>query len=601
MLEKNLSEIAKYNPALAQAIANHKIIGSYGFELAKSGDVVLLYESLPFHSLDDPQQEALITFNNLQTIDKSTITLVYGLGLGYLFKRVYLSSQGRILIYEPNLDILRITLENVDFSLELADDRVMLLNKKEDIEPAFSKYYLSNDPVNMCFSEVYKKLFPDRIQEISQELSFMKGHYNNNYFTLFNASKEWVDMSLSNFNNIISSQYIDCLKNKFKDIPALIVSAGPSLLKNVAQINELKGKAVILAVGSAVRILEKNNVIPDFSLYIDVSERITPQLDGVKNLNNINFIVQPYTHNKIYESESKRKFLYLPSNDSFSNWISKTLKLDNSDYFNRGTVSVSALYSAINFGCNPIIITGQDLAYTLEGTTYADSDITVYYEDEKLTTKGLNGENLPTNSSFLMFQRYFENIARDLNGSPRLINCTEGGAFIKGMEHMPLKEAANIISNASVNVEHIITQTEDTYNNPLSSGKLQLVNSLKGNYSSLSKLVVTVKKSQSLSNKITRELNKPDINKNHIINNLKSLFENNGKMDNIINNELPLFSPLIQEASYAFQQGYGRYKSMQTLVEIKSYLELTDNYYEAILKEVPGLNQKLESILKVKK
>ena len=134
MFEKNICHIEKYNQGLANTLRNHNIVGNYTFDAAKSGDIVLIYENLPFHSMDDPQQEALATYDNLQNTSKSAITTVFGLGLGYLFKRVYLSSKGRIILFEPNLDILKITLESVDFSAELADERVMLLTDKADLD-----------------------------------------------------------------------------------------------------------------------------------------------------------------------------------------------------------------------------------------------------------------------------------------------------------------------------------------------------------------------------------------------------------------------------------------------------------------------------------
>lgn len=600
MLEKNLIHIAKYNPELAEKIKNHNVIGNFGFDQAQSGDIVLFYENIPFHSMEDPQQEAMQTFNNLTDTGRSAIHIIFGLGLGYLFKRIYLSSEGRLVVFEPNLDILRITLENVDFSTELADSRVMILQCKEELEVAFQKFYLKDDPVNMCFSSIYKALFPDLIQSISQELGFLKGAYNNNYYTLFQTSKLWLEMALNNYNDVINQQYVDCLKDKFKGIPAIIASAGPSLLKNIEQLEKYQDQVVLFSVGASLRLVkEVYEIKPNFSVFIDVSAKTAAQLDGVKNLDEINFITQPSTYKKFYEVTPKRNFIYLPVNDFFSKWMADRLKLDISNCFNRGTVTITAFYNAMYFGCDPIILMGQDLAYANDGKEYADEKIKSYYDPEDIKVSGWNGEMLQTNSSFLMFKRYYENIAKEFNKKVRIINCSEGGAFIEGVEHMTFSQACQFIPDKDVDVEAIISQAETDYINPLRAGKLNITNALKKNYNSIPKLLNTTKKAVSLIEKIEKEFTRHQINKTYILNSFKELYENNGKIDRIINEDCPLLNAYIQQESYSFKQNYNRYKAMNTTEDMKLYLDLSKAYYEAIIKNTSILSKLLAETLKV--
>jgi hypothetical protein len=51
------------------------------------------------------------------------------------------------------------------------------------------------------------------------------------------------------------------------------------------------------------------------------------------------------------------------------------------------------------------------------------------------------GGTVPTSASFAAFLTWFEACAAELAGRVRLLNCTEGGALIRGMEHVPLAEA----------------------------------------------------------------------------------------------------------------------------------------------------------------
>lgn len=601
MLEKNIIHIARYNADLAEAIRRHKIIGNYGFDVAKSGDVVLLYENLPMHSMDDPQKEASDIFNKLSEVNRSVIHLVFGLGLGYLFKRVHLSSKGRIVIYEPNLDILRITLENVDFSSELADERVMVLTRKEELESVFKRYYLYEDPINMCFLPVYKALFPDRIKDISDELAFLKGYFNNNFYTLFETSQAWLEMSLINLNYTFNSTYIDCLKDKFKGKPAIITAAGPSLLKNIEQLKEYENRAVIFSVGAALRTVKQTyNIKPGFAVFIDV--RPNYQLNGVDNLEDVNFILQPSVYKSFNECPAKRRFVYLPINDMFSQWLAEKLKLDITHYYNRGTVAISAFYAAYNFGCNPIIFMGQDLAYARDGRVYANDNLPNIFKDtQKLEVPAWDGGTVTTNPDYAVFIRYFNNLAMEFGKQVRIINATEGGAYISGLEHMSFKEAASLIPDEVFDVDSIITEAEQNYQNPFKTGKMTVFNILKENHNQLSKLIATVKQSQNLLSKIKREMDRTSINKNYLLNKFQELYANNGRIDKIINEKCSLLNCLIQKESHAFQQGYGRFKMMNSIEDVKEYLVLTENYYDSILNKIPILTNHLENILKVHK
>lgn len=616
MLDNNLKYIARYNPKLAETIKYHKVLGNVGFVQAQSGDYVLTYNNIPFHSMEDPQKEASDTFGNINNTNHSAIHVIFGLGLGYVLKRLYLSSKGRILIVEPNMDILRVTLEAVDFSVELADDRVMLLDiplvqqdnlisitskARENLEAAFKKYYIYEDPVNLSFLPVYKTIYPDVIASLSDELAFMKGYFNNNYYTLYEASQDWLNMSLINFNYLLDSMYIDCLKDKFKNIPAIIVSAGPSLVKNIEQLKEFQDRALIFAVSSSLRKLKEGyNIIPQFATFIDSSEELLPLIDGVSDLEKINFIYQPSTYNGIYKLNTKRSLVYLPNNDFFSNWVAKILKINNQNYRNRGTVSITAFSAAQNFGCNPVIYVGQDLAYTNEGQVYADEEIKVLYDKRNmLCVPGWDGKAVQTNSSYAIFIRYFENLAKEFP-DVKIINATEGGAFIRGIEHMSFKEASKLIPETKIDVEAIISQAESEYLNPFKSSKVPMLNAIKGNYSAISKLLTIVKKARTLCTNIEREMEKANINKTHVLKIFNDLYELNGKLDRVINEDCTLITCYIQKECYAFSQEFERIKDFNNFESIKLYIDLAKAYYDAIDRGVPNLSEKLENILKVK-
>ncbi|GBF23500.1 hypothetical protein tpqmel_0904 [Candidatus Gastranaerophilus sp. (ex Termes propinquus)] len=229
--------------------------------------------------------------------------------------------------------------------------------------------------------------------------------------------------------------------------------------------------------------LLENNIVPDFLCVIEPLNT-QGQLEGL-DLSNINLVLEPYTHPNIWRDSAKNKFLF-PSHGNFlNNWLSKALGLSNEGLFSEGTVSYCALQCAKLFGCNPIILTGQDLAYTdsrcyAKGSAYEElaceinpetgkyhifprdmekykkellgenspktpqeqEDTVKYYlnflNKNLLTVSGQNGEPIPTQTGYALFIKHFEVFAR-ANSHLELINTSLGGAQINGYKNMPLE------------------------------------------------------------------------------------------------------------------------------------------------------------------
>jgi|GEM_PF-846511 len=363
VLEKNLEQISRYNEKLAKKIAELNQL-KYGFELleAKSGDANLLYNDILLHDNIDPQEEAYNIFRSLPDNSKSTINVLFGLGLGYVFKRFALSCKGKIILLEPNLDVLRITLELVDMSEELAKDGIIVVDSIGDLETYFEKVYFAEAKVNLKYLSSYARLNPEIFSELEQKVEFIKGLYEHNYNNLFRQGVEWTAAGILNIPHVLSHYELEPLRNKFADKPAVIISAGPSLDENIDILKEYQDKAVIFCVGTALKTAVKHGIKPNFLTVVETHD-CSSQAAGV-DTSGMNMILMPFTHSKFHELKTKRKFNFYAKNDFTVAWLAKHLNISLDDYYSKGTVSMCALYSARILGCNPVILIGQDLAYT---------------------------------------------------------------------------------------------------------------------------------------------------------------------------------------------------------------------------------------------
>jgi len=82
----------------------------------------------------------------------------------------------------------------------------------------------------------------------------------------------------------LNSPNVGIFFDKFKDVPIIIVSTGPSLDKNIDLLKEAKGRALIISAGSALRPLLMRNIKPDFFAIIDPQDITYNQIKGYENI-----------------------------------------------------------------------------------------------------------------------------------------------------------------------------------------------------------------------------------------------------------------------------------------------------------------------------
>lgn len=527
VLEKNLEQISRYNNKLSAKIAElSQLENSFELLEAKSGDVNLLYNNILLHDPVDPQEEAYNIFHNLSDNSKSSINVLFGLGLGYVFTRFVLSSPGKIIVFEPNIDILRITFEVADLSEYLAKDNVLIVDSIGDLEKYIEKFYFSDAKINLVshkhdgyksnFLSSYANLNSEILAEILQKIEYIKGLYQNNYNNLFRNCISWTIAGVHNLPDVMEHNELESLRDKFSGKPAIIISAGPSLNKNIDLLKEYQDQAVIFCVGTALKTAVKHDIRPDFLTIVEHND-CTSQVAGI-DTSDMNMILMPFTHEKFHKLKTKRKFNYYPKNDFTALWLADLLGVSVDDYHNKGTVSLCALFSAKIMGCDPIILIGQDLAYT-NGKCYSDEsaysnlkcvknkdtgkfeivvdnfeayveavkphfapksddpeeiartealnqEIGETYAKERIKSlleglyfvKDLNGEMVPTEAGYAIFISYFEQAAREFK-EIKLINSTAEGAYLEGFDNIPLQESLSGYVDKKIDVESIIAES----------------------------------------------------------------------------------------------------------------------------------------------
>ena len=490
MFQKNLEAIKIKNPKLAERLGKIDINSITGIEVleAESKDLIISYKNTPLHSTIDPSREAKTTWNRTikNELKKNDIQIVFGLGLGYLFKRAYVSAESKIFIIEPFIEVMRFVLEHVDFSNELSDPRVFITDNVGDIYNKLQKGYLSGDRVEFLFLNQYALTNQELLQDLtSKTFEIIEGRSNDEN-TILKYSWTWTLNFIKNIVYFPEARPLGFFEEKFADKTALIIAAGPSLANDLEKIKENQNKFVTIAVGRAFKSLVNAGIIPDFTVFADAGNCLE-QIQGVEDfIEKTNLILLSKADQNLYKLKSKTKIIYFSETDSTSKLFQEPNAKNPGFYKSGGSVSIISYYIAKALGFGQIVFSGLDLAF-IDNKIFADGqtveNIHEYFKNKIIQVKDKDGNEISTRTDYAWFIRQFNEIFTEEINLAKVINTSLKGAFIEGMEYMNFSEFAKTLSGVKPDVDKIISsifsETKESWDLPLKIAYSKVVQSLK--------------------------------------------------------------------------------------------------------------------------
>lgn len=500
MFNKNIEAVKKTNPDLAKKLLKVTLNDAQNEVSAletESDDFIIAYNNIPLDSEKDPIEDSLANWqaNVDEELSKNDIVIIFGFGLGYLFKRAYISSPAKIFIYEPKINILRFVLEYVDFSEQLADERVYLTDNDKDFIDKLTEKYITNDKIKFIYPPGYIKIAAEELKLLSSKIVEACQSKKSDISTIGKLSKLWVENCLENTKHLSDSRPLNVLKDKFKGLTALVIGAGPSLRTNIELIKQNRNKYVIFAVNKIIEYLIQNGITPDFLVTSDaqwVEKTIKPIGQATPE---INLIPTTKTDSSIYNFKFKRIFNYYQKNNAFDEELNKLFPKGIELYETEGLVTSQCYYSALEMGFKNIIFCGLDLAMK-ENLAYADGgeikeigDKIALVSDEHrkiAEVKSVTGAMVTTRDDYELFAKQLEKAFSD-NTNAILYNTTDFGAYIEGMTYEPFEKIIKNMPELNIDIDKklsdIYVETKENWtkihekqSNILSSQKQDLEN-----------------------------------------------------------------------------------------------------------------------------
>jgi hypothetical protein len=457
LLEKNLIQLEKSHPKLVQALRELPS-ASDRIDIAqtKSGDISIRvsiegkWQTLM--SRYNPRDEAIMQVEK-QWQEDAEIYFVFGIGGFYHVEEILrrTDDQVNVVVVGADRELFKTILVYRDLTSILSDPRLVLAIGA-DIPDVYQLYgmILRRDMFDLpkvCIIElpIENRIYSHYYEICKKCLVDVYRQGLANVATRIKFGDQWVRNILANLPDILRTSRLEDLHNCLKGKPAILVSAGPSLNKNIHLLKEIGDRALIVCVDTAYRALQNVGIVPHLLVSVDGSHLNYKHFEGV-DYSNIPLVMEMSVHEEVVKHHQGPKAVLCSMSD-FIPWLKeafgdewKTLSLPTG-----GSVATTA-FSVIEYlGCDPLIFVGQDLSYPngqayATGTKFESLNVEEIRKTRNLIPLvDIYGNQVLTTNDYLIYLKWFEEKLQ--SGKRTYINATEGGALRNGVTIMTLREA----------------------------------------------------------------------------------------------------------------------------------------------------------------
>ncbi|MCP3903452.1 MAG: DUF115 domain-containing protein [Planctomycetes bacterium] len=467
-LDSNLAALGERNAEVVAAIREAGAPPGLAFSESRRGPLTARLGDAVLASAHHPAEEARRLAETVDVVEHATI-VVLGFGLGYhvqaLAERI--GGAGLIVVYEPDVALLRAVLERIDHAwmadallliVTDPDDRGALARKLDGAEAILAQgtTFLAHPASRRRLAETtgrFQSMFADHVSAA-----------RTTFLTTLIRAVDTVRNLLYNIDHYVDGPGVAELAGVFAGRPAIVVSAGPSLSRNLHLLAEpnVRERCVIVAAQTTLKPLLAAGIRPHFVTALDFHEISRRFYDGLRaeDVQGVTLVVDPKAHPEILDAFPGT--VRCCRSDFLDKLLGDDLARDRGELPAGATVAHLCLYLARYLGCGPIALIGQDLCFP-DGIYYAPGtaihevwgpelnpfNTIAMMEWQRIARHRANlhriddvhGRSVFTDAQMLTYLRQFERDFAELTAAGvEIIDATEGGAPKQHTTARPLRE-----------------------------------------------------------------------------------------------------------------------------------------------------------------
>jgi hypothetical protein len=465
----NLTALRKH-PHLVKVVermAGSPLPDGYHLETSRSGHPTLSVvlpngKVIAFHSRFDPKTEAARQVD--AALQGQSHVLLFGLGLGYTLEEILsrLPRPGldhQVMIVEPDPLVFHAALLSRDCRALLQDSRVdwWVGQTPDQVGDNWTATLDWTALENLAVVEHAPTItrFAGYFEDLKEKIRYLCQRSKGNLVTMMHTGVDFHANNFANLHALATYPGVGRLFNRFAQVPAIVVAAGPSLERNIHLLAEIRDRFLIIATDTSLRQLVAHGIRPHLVCAADPSYENSLDFVGVENETGVILAIEPMTHPDILHSFTGPKMVM-----TFGSGLASLVEPHREPLgklLSWGSIATTAFDMARQFGCDPIVFIGLDLSFQ-DGRLYARgsySDDLFYDRVHPLTSlehetidyiaeRGVfripvdSGEVLFTDRNMNLYRGWFEDQFQKTRQT--VINATEGGVVSRFVKCQPLEQ-----------------------------------------------------------------------------------------------------------------------------------------------------------------
>ncbi|EAJ9890848.1 motility associated factor glycosyltransferase family protein [Campylobacter jejuni] len=374
---------------------------------------------------------------------------IYGIGNALLIKNLA-KHYKHLFVFESEIELFILALSTIDLSEELCSGKIYLVDIEEervdiqllilfdmkDISEYLSLYEMFVN--NVYYKKFYEDIWHKADELCEKNIKVVIRNLGSNSDLSFECYSHLLQNIPSMLESIPFQRILSQRKNKFEN--AIVVSAGPSLAKQLPLLKACQDKAVIFCADGALSMLEKEGIVPDYVTNLDFTDLAMKFFQNKENKTSLNILSCATYPNLVHFLDNKSVILR-------DDPLCQRFNLNDFGYIDTGThVSHFSYTLALALGFKNIIMIGQDLAFDKEGNSHSKGfDFGEKFSGEenidklKVPAYAGKGEVL-THITWNDYRIKLEYLFACNDQKAKFYNATEGGARINFTEELSFKE-----------------------------------------------------------------------------------------------------------------------------------------------------------------
>ncbi|HEF7982479.1 TPA: motility associated factor glycosyltransferase family protein [Campylobacter jejuni] len=379
---------------------------------------------------------------------------IYGIGNALLIKNLA-KHYKHLFVFESEIELFILALSVLDLSEELKVYKVVLFDcVAKDLEIQIAMIFDQQSILEylslyemFISSHYYLKYYETSILSLNElcikSASVAIRNADITCFLPLLTHGQFLQNIPSMLESIPFQRILSQRKNKFEN--AIVVSAGPSLAKQLPLLKAYQDKAVIFCADGALSMLEKEGIVPDYVTNLDFTDLAMKFFQNKENKTSLN-VLSCATHPNVVHSLKAENCMIVLRNKA----LYQRFNLNDFGYIDTGThVSHFSYTLALALGFKNIILIGQDLAFDEKGNSHSQGfSYGEQFSGEKtvptLKTQAYAGKGeVLTHITWNDYRIKLEYLFACNSKEAKFYNATEGGARINFTEELSFKECCD--------------------------------------------------------------------------------------------------------------------------------------------------------------